>query len=36
MNTKLTLTIEKTIIEKAKLYAKGHNRSLSEMISSAC
>jgi hypothetical protein len=33
MNTKLTLTIEETIIEKAKLYAKGNNRSLSEMIS---
>lgn len=33
MNTKLTLTIEETIIEKAKQYAKGNNRSLSEMIS---
>ena len=32
MTTKLTLTIEKEIIEKAKLYAKGTQRSLSEMV----
>ena len=32
MNTKLTLTIEKSIIEKAKLYAKQKGRSLSDII----
>jgi len=32
MNTKLTLTIEKTIIERAKIYAKEKNRSLSYLI----
>ena len=32
MNTKLTLTIEKDIIERAKNYAKGKNRSLSDII----
>ena len=32
MNTKLTLTIERTIIEKAKKYAKGKGRSLSDII----
>jgi len=32
MNTKLTLTIEQSIIEKAKLYAKGKGRSLSDII----
>lgn len=32
MNTKLTLTIEQEIIEKAKKYAKGKNRSLSDII----
>ncbi len=32
MNTKLTLTIEKEIIEKAKAYAKDKNRSLSDII----
>ncbi len=32
MNTKLTLTIEQTIIEKAKKYAKGRGRSLSDII----
>jgi uncharacterized protein (DUF3820 family) len=32
MNTKLTLTIEKTIIEKAKKYAKVNGRSLSDMV----
>lgn len=32
MNTKLTLTIEKQIIERAKNYAKEKNRSLSDII----
>lgn len=32
MNTKLTLTIEQSIIERAKSYAKGKGRSLSEII----
>ena len=32
MNTKLTLTIEQSIIEKAKAYAKVRNRSLSDII----
>jgi len=32
MNTKLTLTIEQSIIEKAKLYAKKKERSLSDII----
>lgn len=32
MTTKLTLTIEKDVIEKAKIYAKGTQRSLSEMV----
>lgn len=32
MNTKLTLTIEKKIIERAKEYAKDKNRSLSDII----
>lgn len=32
MNTKLTLTVEKSIIERAKLYAKSTGRSLSELI----
>ena len=32
MNTKLTLTIEQSIIEKAKLYAKGKGRSLSDIV----
>lgn len=32
MNTKLTLTIEREIIEKAKNYAKAKNRSLSDII----
>ncbi|KAB1068226.1 hypothetical protein F6U93_07385 [Tamlana haliotis] len=34
MNTKLTLTIEKEIIERAKSYAKDKNRSLSDIIES--
>ncbi|MBB4118111.1 type 1 glutamine amidotransferase [Mesonia hippocampi] len=32
MNTKLTLTIERDIIERAKSYAKDKNRSLSDII----
>jgi hypothetical protein len=32
MTTKLTLTVEKSIIEKAKVYAKETGRSLSELI----
>ncbi len=32
MNTKLTLTIEQTIIEKAKKYASSKGRSLSDII----
>ncbi len=32
MNTKLTLTIEQTIIAKAKKYAKDKGRSLSDII----
>jgi F0F1-type ATP synthase membrane subunit b/b' len=32
MNTKLTLTIEREIIERAKKYAKNKNRSLSDII----
>lgn len=32
MNTKLTLTIEKAVIERAKNYAKNQNRSLSDII----
>ena len=32
MSTKLTLTIEKSVIERAKLYAKNSGRSLSELI----
>lgn len=32
MNTKLTLTIEQEIIQKAKKYAKDKNRSLSDII----
>lgn len=32
MTTKLTLTIEKSIIERAKIYAKNTGRSLSELI----
>ncbi|NDA64436.1 MAG: hypothetical protein EBX50_20770 [Chitinophagia bacterium] len=34
MTTKLTLTVEKTIIERAKAYAKRTGRSLSELIES--
>jgi hypothetical protein len=32
MTTKLTLTVEKSIIDRAKLYAKNTGRSLSEII----
>lgn len=32
MNTKLTLTIEQSVIERAKSYAKGKGHSLSEII----
>lgn len=32
MTTKLTLTVEKEIIERAKSYAKNSGRSLSELI----
>ncbi len=32
MNTKLTLTIDQTVIEKAKKYAKNRERSLSNLI----
>jgi formiminotetrahydrofolate cyclodeaminase len=34
MTTKLTLTVEKAIIEKAKSYAKETGRSLSDLIES--
>ncbi|MDE3253336.1 MAG: hypothetical protein KGO92_11050, partial [Bacteroidota bacterium] len=32
MTTKLTLTVEKDVIERAKSYAKKSGRSLSELI----
>jgi len=32
MKTKLTLTLEQTIIEKAKIYAQGKGRSLSDIV----
>ena len=32
MNTKLTLTIDDSIIERAKAYAKDKGRSLSDLI----
>lgn len=34
MNTKLTLSLEKTVIENAKSYAKKTGRSLSELVES--
>jgi hemerythrin superfamily protein len=34
MNTKLTLTIERSVIENAKKYAKNKKRSLSDLIES--
>ncbi len=32
MNTKLTLTIEKTVIDRAKKYAREKNNSLSDIV----
>ena len=32
MNTKLTLTVEKSIIEQAKVYAQKTGRSLSDIV----
>ncbi len=32
MNTKLTLTMDKSIIERAKKYARGQDRSLSNLV----
>lgn len=32
MNTKLTLTMDKAVIERAKFYAKNTGRSLSELV----
>lgn len=32
MNTKLTLTIEESVIENAKAYARKRHRSLSDLI----
>ena len=32
MNTKLTLMLDKQVIEKAKIYAKSHHTSLSKMV----
>lgn len=34
MNTKLTLTIEKSVIERAKRYASKRERSLSDLVES--
>ncbi|MEM9544587.1 MAG: DUF6364 family protein [Bacteroidota bacterium] len=34
MNTKLTLSLKKSVIEKAKQYAKNSNQSLSQIIES--
>ena len=34
MDTKLTLKLDKAVIDKAKKYASSHNRSLSRMIES--
>jgi len=34
MDTKLTLKLDKQVIDKAKEYASSHNRSLSRMIES--
>ncbi len=34
MSTKLTLTVEKSVIERAKSYAKSTGRSLSELVES--
>ena len=32
MNTKLTLSLDKKIIERSKKYAAAHNRSLSDLV----
>jgi hypothetical protein len=32
MNTKLTLSLDKDIIERAKIYAREHNVSLSSLV----
>ncbi len=32
MDTKLTLTVDKEVIEKAKIYAKTRKRSLSDLV----
>lgn len=32
MDTKLTLRLNKNVIDRAKLYARGHKTSLSQMI----
>lgn len=32
MTTKLTLTVEKAVIDRAKLYARNTGRSLSELV----
>lgn len=32
ISTKITLTLEKELIERAKKYAQAHNRSLSNLI----
>ncbi|MDH5718747.1 MAG: DUF6364 family protein [Spirochaetia bacterium] len=34
MNTKLTLTLDKEIIQKTKSYAKKNNQSLSQLVES--
>jgi len=34
MNTKLTLSLKGSVIEKAKKYARGNNQSLSQIIES--
>jgi hypothetical protein len=34
MTTKLTLSIEKSVIEQSKLYAASQNRSLSDLVES--
>ena len=34
MTTKLTLSLKKAVIEKAKIYAKNSNQSLSQIIES--
>jgi hypothetical protein len=34
MTTKLTLSVDKRLVEKAKRYAQRHKKSLSELVSS--